>query len=364
MGNLTYTEYKAHKTDWFCQAGWGIFTHYLFHDENWDKKVASFDTERLADKLASIGAKYYFITLMQRKKYMLAPNETYDRITGYKSGEACATRDLVEDLYQSLSKRGIALCLYYTGDGPLDDPQAGPRMGYVSQDDKVTKEYVEKWSSVLREYSLRYGNKIKAWWIDGCYQFIGYEEETLSMMAEAARAGNPDALVSLNCGVNDRVSSYTQHEDFTTGEMNDFSDVPDSRFVGGEQWHTLTHLGSTWGGRDCQIDGPSLADYIHRVNQKGGVVTIDIGINEEGDLMDEQLKVLRHIRFGEPGEEETGEKNADEKNENDEQRKALFFQQKELLDTFLSKHAISQAQYDKSYGDLVVKMGAEKWLKE
>ena len=35
----------------------------------------------------------------------------------------------------------------------------------------------------------------------------------------------------------------------------------------------------------------------------------------------------------------------------------LFLRQKELLDTCLSHHAISQAQYDKSLGDLIVKMG-------
>ena len=38
-------------------------------------------------------------------------------------------------------------------------------------------------------------------------------------------------------------------------------------------------------------------------------------------------------------------------------KKQLFLSQKELLDTFLLKGAISKAQYDKSYGDLVVKMG-------
>ena len=35
----------------------------------------------------------------------------------------------------------------------------------------------------------------------------------------------------------------------------------------------------------------------------------------------------------------------------------LYRKQKELLDTFLSRHAISQAQYDKSLGDLTEKMG-------
>ena len=40
-----------------------------------------------------------------------------------------------------------------------------------------------------------------------------------------------------------------------------------------------------------------------------------------------------------------------------EKKKALFLKQKELLGTFLSHHAISQAQYDKSLRDLKVKMG-------
>ena len=41
----------------------------------------------------------------------------------------------------------------------------------------------------------------------------------------------------------------------------------------------------------------------------------------------------------------------------EDKKHALFLRQKELLDTFLSHHAISQAQYDKSLGDLIVKMG-------
>ena len=43
-----------------------------------------------------------------------------------------------------------------------------------------------------------------------------------------------------------------------------------------------------------------------------------------------------------------------------DQKLSLFLRQKELLDTFLSHHAISQAQYDKSLGDLIVKMGIDR----
>ena len=40
-------------------------------------------------------------------------------------------------------------------------------------------------------------------------------------------------------------------------------------------------------------------------------------------------------------------------------KRELFLEQKKTLDTFLKTGAISQLQYDKSYGDLVKKMGME-----
>lgn len=54
---------------------------------------------------------------------MIAPNAQYDVYTGYAPGEACATRDLVLDLYDALSPQGIKLMLYWTGDGPHFDQQ-------------------------------------------------------------------------------------------------------------------------------------------------------------------------------------------------------------------------------------------------
>ena len=41
----------------------------------------------------------------------------------------------------------------------------------------------------------------------------------------------------------------------------------------------------------------------------------------------------------------------------EEKKRNLYLRQKQLLDTFLEHGAISQAQYDKSLGDLTEKMG-------
>ena len=44
----------------------------------------------------------------------------------------------------------------------------------------------------------------------------------------------------------------------------------------------------------------------------------------------------------------------------EEKKRRLYEQQKTTLDTFLARGTISRAQYDKSLGDLTVKMGYER----
>lgn len=43
----------------------------------------------------------------------------------------------------------------------------------------------------------------------------------------------------------------------------------------------------------------------------------------------------------------------------EEKKKQLFLRQKHTLDLFLERNAISKAQYDKSLGDLIEKMGMQ-----
>ena len=43
----------------------------------------------------------------------------------------------------------------------------------------------------------------------------------------------------------------------------------------------------------------------------------------------------------------------------EEKKRELFLRQKQTLDMFLERHAISKAQYDKSLGDLREKMGMQ-----
>ena len=44
----------------------------------------------------------------------------------------------------------------------------------------------------------------------------------------------------------------------------------------------------------------------------------------------------------------------------EEKKKQLFLRQKNMLDLFLERNAISKDQYNKSLGDLIEKMGMKK----
>ncbi len=300
------SEPRNPNTDWFAKAGYGVFVHYLCGLQNdaetinslgretsWDECVAEFDTERFAQTMEEVGAGYVIFTVMQITRHMIAPNATYDRISGYEPGEACARRDLVEDLYQSLSRRNIPLMLYWTGDGPRADPRASPAFGCGSP---VTTEFVRRWSSVVEEYGKRYGDKVAGWWVDGCYPFIGYDDEKLGIMAAALKAGNPKRIIALNPGVEARVSAYSRHEDYTCGEQNEFFDMPASRAIEGEQWHILSYLGTGWAKPGSQYTKRELAEYVFDVHQRGGVVSIDVLLFRDGALDRSQVEVLKAVR--------------------------------------------------------------------
>ncbi len=296
-------------TDWFRDAGYGVFAHFLWDVQcvgdrpntqgkagttSWDACVAAFDVERFAEQMKQAQAGYVIFTMMQRTRYLIAPNATYDRLTGYPPGQACSTRDLVEDLYQALKKRGIPLMLYWTGDGPRQDEQAARGMG--GWDGKVSDVYVQNWAFVAAEYSKRYGKKVRGWWVDGCYEYIGYNEKRWGILAAGLKAGNPRAIIALNNPSLRTAGSSSDHDDFTTGEVNAFTDVPQDRWRDGKQFHVLSFLGDQWCGFGCRYDLAYMTDYVARVMAAEGVVSIDVGLYRDGSIDAGQLELLRQLR--------------------------------------------------------------------
>lgn len=305
--------------DRFSESKWGVFNHYLCGLQNggsslrnpsgrvtsWNECVNEFDVERLAYSLHKMHAGYYFITLMQGGRYLCAPNAVYDKICGTKPGEACSERDLPMDLSLALEKYGIDLYLYYTGDGPFLDPELGVKMGMTEPRKPVTEFFLNNWSAVLREFAERYGDRVKGWWIDGCYGWLGYNEQTLDYYDRAIRAGNPNALIAYNyAGAAEGELKCSPHkEDYFAGERNDFVCVPPSRMVNGEQTHVFAPLGvlppqyggGAWAFPGVKHDKEYMLDYIKRVNAVGAPVTVDIVVYRDGSFDPEQEELLTYV---------------------------------------------------------------------
>ena len=308
--------------DRMLERKWGVFTHYIYKAQNnpkepmnqgagemeWDACVNELDIGNIARTLADVGAGYYFITLMQGRKYMAAPNSTFDEIAQTKPGEACSRRDVPLELIRALKPFDIDLYLYFAGDGPYLDEPVGRKFGYWDQREKVSREFVEKWASVLREYAVRYGEQVHGWWIDGAYpDSLGYTDELLELLWSACKAGNKESIVALNYGIGRELRKNFSKEEFVCGEFNDFTVIPKERFIDGAQAHILAPLGTPdeynpgswcgpgWGRPGCKRSKEYMLDYVKRVNDAGGTVTIDVCLYRDGTFDPAQLEVLNYI---------------------------------------------------------------------
>ena len=300
--------------DWFRDAGYGVFVHYLYDIQNnpdevhsfgkqtsWDECVKEFDAQKFASHMSQAEAGYVIFTMHQRTRFLIAPNKTFDKKTGYNPGEACSKRDLVEDLYQSLSLHNIPLLLYWTGDGPRQDEQAAKGLHYSydkGEHTKIAAEFVKNWAEVVSEYGDRYRTKVVGWWVDGCYQSIGYDESKLAILVKGLKSGNPDRIIALNNGVQESVSLYSQYDNFTCGEASDFKDLPPQKYNPGKQWHLLSYLGLWWGQPGTRYKKREMIDYIQNVKERTGVVSIDVMLYRDGSIDFSQLELLKSLRPG------------------------------------------------------------------
>jgi hypothetical protein len=309
LAGLVLTSWTGHttpmnpNTDWFRDAKYGVFMHFLPGDAQGFARVKEFDVDALARQLETAGAGYFVITLGQNSGYFISPNAAYERQTGYAPGEKCARRDLPLDLFRALDPKGIRLMLYLPCQVPNQDARAQKAFGLAQgpQDQPIDLEFARQWAGVIQEWSDRYGDKVAGWWFDGGYDHIHFNEAIAQVYAAAAKHGNPKAIVTFNPGV--KVVHHTDAEDYTAGELNDpLQIVPASRWLSGSQWHALTYLGSNWSHRDTRHAAQAWADWVKAVVAPEGVVTLDLGPNWDpaqgpiGSLAEPQLAQVRAVR--------------------------------------------------------------------
>src|SRR5262249_26027937 len=223
-------------------------------------------------------------------------------------GGKSARRDLVADMSAALHKRGLKLIVYSTSTGPLGRAAEANRAGETPRPavrDLRDKERMRNWESVLRDWSLRWGERVDGWWIDGCYTPNGTfrfpDPPNFESFAAALRAGNPNSVVTFNPGVVDRVISFTPFEDYTAGEINDLERSQIRRLVSGRydgaRADNLSYLGQPWGkGHPRYSDLNAVAiPWTIKLVQAGGAMTWDVPVQTSGTISDPFMEQLRAI---------------------------------------------------------------------
>ena len=309
-------------TEWFAKARWGVFCHYLTAPQTtadeWNRLVDAFDVEGLARQLQSVRAGYFIITVGQGSGHYCAPNETYDAITGIRPSK-CSRRDLVADLYDELDPLGIDLCVYAPADGSNADPDARKGLKLTAHWHEAKDldwrpgphwaayrlpEFQRNWEAICRDWALRWGRKIRGWWIDGAYaadvRYPEDKEPNLKSLATALRAGNPDAIIAFNPGVKTPVIHYTDHEDYTAGEISRALPECPGPFVTGasghaDRYHILSYLGENWCKGKPRFPDDLVCGYTEHVAEKGGVITWDVPILETGLIPGPFIRQLNAI---------------------------------------------------------------------
>jgi hypothetical protein len=297
---------------WMQQARWGVMVHYLadwkvkdhnldMNVEKWNQLVAGFDANGLAGQLKSVGAGYLILTIGQNSGYYLAPNPTYDRLTGIKPSK-CSERDVMADVSAALRKHNLKLIAYLPSGAPSGDKVACQALQWQNGA-RPNKEFQLKWEQVIRNWSVRWGDRIDGWWFDGCYwPNTMYRSKALpnfGSFAAAARAGNPQNVVAFNPGVIPRLISVTPDEDYTAGEINDPTTVQIRRSADGKldgtQIQVLSCLGSTWGRGEPRFTDEQAVQYSRNLHTNKAVITWDVPVQLDGRIAEPFLKQLRAV---------------------------------------------------------------------
>ena len=308
------------RQEWFNGKRWGMFTHYLpvpagdgtgdfCSAEDWSRRIDAFDTELLAKHLHEIGADYFCITIGQNSGHYNAPNPVYDQLTGIVPSK-CARRDLIHDIAVSLEPYGIDLWVYLPSGAPCADQQAMEKLEWEDKGNQPGNHsrlipFQRKWEAVIREWSLRWGKEVKGWWFDGCYfpddMYQFSDEPNFESFAAAARAGNPDAVLGFNRGLEYPFLIQSQSDDYTAGEVGEQLPIPsqkDLENLHGKKLHILSYLGQWWSGGQPRFPDELVIGYSKLILAKGGVITWYAPLGPDGRIPQPYRRQTRVLNEG------------------------------------------------------------------
>jgi hypothetical protein len=264
-------------TTWFSQAGYGLMFQYggWGYPQTGDKKsledqANDFDVTAFVERVKGTGASYVIWSTTWIDYLLDAPIASVDSYFG--NGDRTSSRDLIGEIMEALDAEGIDFMLYYhrgqAETAPWFTDPDFPLEEFTARGTGDRSGFFDSWETIITEIGNRYGTKLDGWFIDGG---LVYYPAPFERMGAAARAGNPNRLVSYNPWI---CARYT-----------DFQDV-----MFGEGAHGQTITGSAGAGGDGILtDGPSAGLLQHgmfTMENAWGVSSMDQAINTDVSAAD------------------------------------------------------------------------------
>lgn len=245
------TDPRKANLEWFRNAGYGLFLHYglysLLHNLAWSQyfdkipvaeyeKLAgqftahNFDADYITDLALKAGMKYINLTACHHEGFCLWDS----KVESFNSKNAAAGRDLVKELSEACSKKGLGFFAYYTFmlnwrhpyyvdrsvfDSARPDYRV-PEPGYLYRKKEDFRHYIDYIQEVMDELLSNY--KITGIWLDliAAWYAMGEEYIPVEEIYARLRQRHPDVLISWKQGA-------TGTEDFASPE-NSFHDLVES----------------------------------------------------------------------------------------------------------------------------------------
>ncbi|MFC1760853.1 alpha-L-fucosidase [Planctomycetota bacterium] len=298
---LTRAKEMRSDASWMIEGKYGLFVHWSAQSRGFNipekraawfqKSVEMFDVQVFADAVERTGAAWITFTATHQGFYWPGPNAALDKIALGRT----AKRDLLGEIINELDKRSIATLFYlHTGYNGYD-PKVWREA--VGAKDSTAKRFSDNIEGILRECSLRYGEKLKGFgYIDGALGWDYHLNPSFEGWARAIKAGNPKALVgfSTNRGpavspfsdlaVTDGGSELRQPDAMLIGPGRQFGDVTPAWWCLMDTWFFSRPLNGKFSGRP-RHSVEKYVDFFRRMEAEKIPVTINLAMT--ADVTDE-----------------------------------------------------------------------------
>ena len=292
-------------TDWFVEAKYGVMFHWSTTTQplrgpqkSYPEAVNAFDIDTFADMVRETGAGYVIFTAVHGIMHFPAPLKSIKAVIP----ERICERDLIGEMADALQKHDIPLILYFHHG--VGDTKWMKATGFLSPD---KSEFFRIERDILTEIGHRYGKKVAGYWFDDRYPLQPFEE-----LYEATKAGNPDRIVAWNSWI---LPKTTEFQEYYGGEFGGALVNPPASFfaedgsASGLQPHGMIFLDDPWqhGYPETDIAPPIFAtqrliDYVQICIAQKLVITMNMGITQDGKVSPATLEQMRTLRQAIRGE--------------------------------------------------------------